>query len=283
MKVSAWKSTVTGLIGFALVLSACGGATGSTNSNDVSQEAKVNQAFTVTGDVTVTISTYNGDIKVTTGSVDQVQVEVVKHGGGTTDAEAKADLDNIQLSLSQTSGNVKLVATHAGRVPTNSKASFVVVMPPDSKVVATLDNGSITVDGVKGGVYATSTNGELNITGAGKADLTAKTVNGNVTLTGQEVTKLTASSSNGNVSFIGSLAESKAANRIDVGNGNATFGAPGDTQFGIDALTSNGALTSDFVFQGDSTKSSVKGTIGSSPTFSVVVRVKNGSITLRKS
>ena len=53
-------------------------------------------------------------------------------------------------------------------------------------------------------------------------------------------------------------------------------------QFGIDALTVNGALTSDFVFQGDTSPKSAKGTIGASPTFGIVIRVKNGDIAIKK-
>jgi len=285
MKALTWKWIVTGLIGVALVLSACNTATsgpGQPAGSSGPTEAKVTQAFTVSGDVTVTIDTYNGDINVKTGGTDQVQVEVVKRGGGTTDAQTKADLDNIQLSLSQAAGQVKLIATHKGVVPANSEALFNVTVPPGSAIVASVDNGSINVDGISADTTATVGNGDVTISNVSKGDLSAKSTNGNVILSGRDVASLKASTSNGNASFSGSVAASKAANRIDVGNGSATVSLPGDAQFGLDALTSNGSVASDFSFQGDTSSTAIKGTLGASPTFNLVVRVKNGAITFKK-
>ncbi len=286
MKASLWK-WVAGLIGIGLILSACSGnapaGAGTPGGTLGTSEARVTQSFTVNGSVAVTIDSYNGDIKVKAGGSDQVQVEVIKHGGGTTDAQAKADLDNIQLSLTQAAGSVKLIATHKGAVLTNSTASFIVTMPAGSTLVASVDNGTVTVDGINGDVTATVGNGDITITNAGKGDLSAKTTNGSLTLSGSNVASITASTSNGNTSFVGSIAASKAANRIDAGNGSVNVTLPGDAQFGFDALTSNGNVTSDFTFQGDTTPASIKGTLGASPTFSLVVRVKNGGIALKKS
>ncbi len=272
-----------GLMSLSLFLSACSGNASTGAGPGSVNEAKVTQAFTVNGDVTVTIDTYNGAINVKAGSNDQVQVEVTKRGGGTTDAQAKADLDAIQLSLTQAAGNVKLIATHKGAAPVNSAASFIVSMPPGSTVVASVDNGTITVDGLGADVTATTGNGDVTITNMNKGDLSAKTTNGMVTLSGRDLASLKASSANGDVSFSGSLAASKAANRIDVGNGSVGLALPGDAQFGVDALTSNGKLTSDFAFQGDTTPTSIKGTLGASPVFGIVLRVKNGAITIKKS
>ena len=123
------------LIGLALIVSACssgGGASAGTN------EAQVSQSFSVDADVKVTVTTYNGTIEVRAGTDDKVQVEVTKRGGGDTDAEAKADLDNIQLSLAQAGGAVKLVATHKGRIPSNSAASFVVTVPSKATLSVSL-------------------------------------------------------------------------------------------------------------------------------------------------
>ena len=284
MKVPIWRVVVSGLIGLALVLSGCSGSgTPVSGSAGGLNEAKDSQSFSVTGDVTVTISSYSGDIQVKAGSSDKVQVDVVRHGGGTTDAEAKADLGNIQTSLNQTVGNVKLMATHKGAVPTGSTASFVVTMPSGSILVALVDNGSMTIDGITASVTATGSNGNVTVTNAGKGGINAKTVNGNVTLSGSNVSVLKASTQNGDASFSGSLTQSNNANRLDVGNGDARLTVPGDAQFGLDALTANGTLTSDFTFQGDTSPAAIKGTLGASPTFNVTVRVKNGSIAVKKS
>ncbi len=286
MKVSLWK-WVAGLIGVTLILSACSGNAPATSAvpggTSGVNESRATQSFSFSGDVIVTIDTYNGDIKVKAGANDQVQVEVIKHGGGTSDTQTKADLNNIQLSLTQTSGNVKLIATHPGQVPANSAVSFIVTMPTSSTVVASADNGSIAVDGVGGDITAVMGNGSVTVSNAGQGDLSAKTTNGNVTLSGTNVASLKASTSNGDVSFAGSIAAGKAANRIDVGNGNADVTLPASGQFGIDALTSTGQVTSDFVFEGNTSPTAIKGTLGAAPTFNLTVRVKNGAITLKKS
>ncbi|HET7090221.1 MAG TPA: DUF4097 family beta strand repeat-containing protein [Anaerolineae bacterium] len=278
MKVFNRTQWLCGLVGLALILSACGGGAAPAGDN----QATVSQSFAVDEDVTVTVSTYNGAIEIRTGSSDQVLVEVTKRGGGKTDAEAKRDLDNIQLALNQAAGSVKLVATHRGQAPADSAASFVVTVPAGAAVVASLTNGTIAVNGVKRDVTVTANNGDLTVRGVEEGAITARTTNGNVTLEGREVASLVASSSNGSVSFQGSVAESNAANRIDVGNGSISVTLPGDAQWGVDALTSNGVLTSDFTFQGNTTPTSVKGTVGASPTFGIVIRIKNGNITIKK-
>lgn len=278
MKSLSRSAGIISLIGLALILSACGGGGGPAAEN----EAKVSQAFAVSGDVAVSISTYNGAIEVKTGGEGQVQVDVTKRGGGDTDAQAKTDLDNINLSLTQTAGKVNLVATHRGAPPNNSAASFVVTAPAGATIVATLDNGTVTISGVKGDVTVTTGNGEITMRGVEDGAISAKTTNGNVTLEGRNIAGLTASSSNGEVSFAGSIAANEEGNRIDVGNGSASISLPGDTQWGIDASTGNGQLTSDFAFQGDTTPTSVKGTVGASPTFGVRIRVQNGNVTIKK-
>lgn len=278
MKVFNRTQWLCGLVGLALILSACGGGAAPAGDN----QATVSQSFAVDEDVTVTVSTYNGAIEIRTGSSDQVLVEVTKRGGGKTDAEAKRDLDNIQLALNQAAGSVKLVATHRGQAPADSAASFVVTVPAGAAVVASLTNGTIAVNGVKRDVTVTANNGDLTVRGVQEGTITARTTNGSVTLEGREVASLVASSSNGSVSFQGSVAESNAANRIDVGNGSVSVTLPGDAQWGVDALTSNGVLTTDFTFQGNTTPTSVKGTVGASPTFGIVIRIKNGNITIKK-
>ncbi len=280
MKGASLKLTLIGFMVMALVLAACGGSQGTSTSGVA--DSNVSQSFAVNGDVTVTITTYAGNIQVNAGGSGQVQVQVVKHGGGDTDAVAKSDLDNIQLSLTQTAGKINLTATHRGVIPSNSAASFIVTVPAGSTLVASDDSGKVTIDGVTGGVTARTTSGDIAVTNADKNDLVVGTVNGNLTLSGKLMTSLRASSTNGNVSFSGSLDKNSAANRLDVGNGNANLTMPGDTQFGIDAATSNGTLASDFTFQGDTSPTSAKGTLGASPLFNIVIRVRNGTITIKK-
>ena len=285
MKLFWGKSILCGLIGLGLVLSACSsspaGSTGASTSGQ--NEVRASQSFAVTGDVTVTINTYNGDVTVNSGNAAEVKVDVIKHGGGATDAGATADPGNIPRALTQTSGNVELAATPNRKTPSNSSASFLGTMPAGSTWAVALDNGTIRVDGIGGGVTATSTNGDITFVNANKGGISAKTTNGNVTTGGTAVASLTATSSNGNVSFAGSLADSSAANRLETGNGNADLTLPATAQFNLDAQTENGALTSDFVFQGDTSSKTVNGTVGASPGFKLTVRVKNGLITVKKS
>jgi DUF4097 and DUF4098 domain-containing protein YvlB len=284
MKALARKSWA-GVVALALILSACSNTNqvGTPGGPSNAAEAKVTQSCTVNGPAVVTIETYNGDISVKASSGDQVLVEVTKHGGGTTEAEAKTDLDNIQLSFTQAAGTVKLAATHKGRVPANSAASFIVSIPPSSTLVATIDNGVVSVDGVMGDVTATSNNGDVTITNAGPSDVSAKSTNGSVRVSGKEVASVKASTANGNVAFSGSIAGSKAANRLDVGNGNVEVTLPKEVQFNLDAATSNGKVVSDFVFEGNASPTAVKGALGTAPAFGLTIRVKNGSIALKSS
>ncbi|HZY43606.1 MAG TPA: hypothetical protein VFF70_02560 [Anaerolineae bacterium] len=133
-----------------------------------------------------------------------------------------------------------------------------------------------------GGATARTTSGDIAVTNADKNERVVGTVNSNTTSSGKRLINLREPSANGNVSFSESLVKNSAANRVAVDNGNASLTLPGDAQFGIDALTSNGTLASDFTFQGDTSPTSVKGTLGASPLLGNTIRVKNGTITVKK-
>src|SRR5512143_1071757 len=167
MKVPTAKFTVSGLLVLACVLAACGGAAAPAGTT---ADANVTQSFAVNGDVTVTITTYAGEVKVNAGGAGQVQVQVMKHGGGATDAGSKGDLDNMQLSLNQSSGKINLTATHRGTVPVGSLVSFIVRMEAGSGCVALGDSGKVTIDGVQGGVTARTTSGDIIVTNADNND-----------------------------------------------------------------------------------------------------------------
>jgi len=282
MSALSRKSIVSGLIGIALFLSACNASGSGSVSGGAVVEAKSTQSFAVGEEVEVTVSTYNGAIEVRGGTGNQVQVEVTKRGGGDTEAASKADLDSIELSLTQAGAQVKLIATHKGPIPPNSSASFVVTVPAGSTLSATLDNGAITVNGVKGAVTATATNGDITVQGVEKNAISVKTTNGSLTLGGTGVTGVTGTTSNGNVSFQGSLAESSTDSRLEADNGNITLTLSADAQINIDASTANGTLKSDFTIEGEVAPKSAKGAIGATPVSRVVMRTQNGDVVIKK-
>src|SRR5512147_360676 len=90
-----------------LILSACGA---NININLFTAEEVVSKSFSTDGTPRVIVETFNGGIDVITGSNPSVNVKVTKRGGGNSQSEADADLKNVEVTMTQDGGTLRIAA-----------------------------------------------------------------------------------------------------------------------------------------------------------------------------
>ncbi len=263
------------LLTAALALAGCIGG-------NITAEEIVSQTFDMSASPRIVVETFNGWIDVTAGAEGKVAVEVVKRGAGFSQAEAEADLQNVEVTMTQEGDTLRIIArrTDSMLVTGNSGASVDLSVPPGSSLELRSSNGSIDSFGITGDVTMDTSNGSLGVRdGAGRLDL--KTSNGEIEIEAEEAL-VDASTSNGRITFRGSLTDGDQ--RFRTSNGRITITLPAGTRFRIDASTSNGDVTTDFpvTLTGSVRDNELVGMVGQNPAISITATSSNGDIDIRE-
>jgi DUF4097 and DUF4098 domain-containing protein YvlB len=249
----------------------------------VKAEKTEQHSFSVSARPSVVVETFNGAITVRNASDGKVEAVVTKVGSGATKEAAEADLKNVSVEYGQEGDTVRIIARRTGpKTFGSSGASVELKVPAHSILSLTTQNGAITTEGVDRDITARSSNGEIEVLGAGgKLDL--QTSNGAIEIEAEQAT-VTAETSNGNVAFAGSLA--KGSHELVTSNGGIDLRLPATAQFQFEARTSNGTVTNRFPGlqprSGKAGSHRLAGRIGSGAAAEIDVRLEtsNGAITI---
>lgn len=268
------------LIGIAVILSAgllLAGCDAAFTAEDV-----LSQTFETPASPQVVVETFNGSIDVQAGGADEVSVEVTRRGSGATQAEAEADIQNVEVTMAQEGDTIRIVARRVDSPFSigNSGASMTLVVPAGTALDLQSSNGEIVADGVTGDIRMRTSNGAIEVRGgAGSLDL--ETSNGAIRIEASAAA-VDAHTSNGRIEFEGSLVEGDQV--FDTSNGSIELTLPADLGFNLDAETSNGEITTDFpvTTTGVTDDDMLRGTVGESPVVSIRIRTSNGRIEIRK-
>jgi DUF4097 and DUF4098 domain-containing protein YvlB len=287
---------LTLLLIVALTLAACGA---NINISLFTAEEAVSQTFTA-DKPHVVVQTFNGSIDVITGSDNTVKIDVTKRGGGNSQDAAQADLKNVEVTMTQDGGTIRVTAQRTDRRIDigNSGAAAKLRIPNGSTLELRSSNGNITSSGPVADVTAETSNGWIDVKSAlGQLDL--QTSNGNVTVNGgsgrlrletsnggidatADNVVIEGRTSNGSIHFTGSLAA--GSSELRTSNAGIVATLPANASFSLDAETSNSKITSDFaVTTTGASDTLLRGTVGSSPEASLTLNTSNGSIDLNKS
>jgi DUF4097 and DUF4098 domain-containing protein YvlB len=246
-------------------------------------EETVTQSFEVGEPPHVVVETFNGKIEVTTDSSNTVQASVTKRGAGASQSAAQDDLKNVQVTMTEESGTIRIVARRTLQNSTwgNSGAWATLKVPNGTSLELRSSNGSVTVTGPTGDVTVNTSNGKIQIAGS-QGRLQLDTSNGAIDVSATNAL-VTAHTSNGAITFRGDLAQGDHSFRTS--NGRITLTLPSNASFTIDAQTSNGKITSDFAVSrtSGSRDTELRGTVGQNPTTSVTLRTSNGGIEIQQS
>jgi hypothetical protein len=288
---------LTSLIIVGLVLSACGAYF---SINPFTAEETVTQSFTPAENPRIVVVMFNGSVAVVTGSDQTVKVDVIKRGGGISQADAEDDLENVEVTITRDGDTIRVVAKRTDqRVDFgNSGASAKLRVPEGAILELRSSNGTITSAGPVGDVKAQTSNGPIDVRGSnGQLDLSTsngpvtidgglgaigvETSNGSIDITADNAV-VNGRTSNGSVHFSGSLAQGRSELRTS--NGNIVLTLPASAQFVVDADTSNGKINSDFAVTAQTfSDDQLHGTVGSDPGTTLHLQTSNGPIEIRQS
>jgi len=242
----------------------------------------VSNTFTTSATPTIIVESFNGRINVQAGPDDQVAVTVVKIGSGSNQTSAEADLKNLEVNMTQEGDAIRITVRRTDRkLANNSGAEVDLTVPVGAMLDLSTSNGRISTTNVRGDLKLSTSNGELTVAGGqGRQDL--RTSNGKIQLEAQAA-QVDAHTSNGAISFTGSLTDGNHV--FETSNGSVEISLPGDSQFAIDARTSNGRISTDFpvTISGSSDDNELIGTVGNNQGVSIRIQSSNGSIKLLKS
>ena len=287
---------LTSLMTVVVMLSACGA---NIRINPFTAEETVTQSFTPSAAPRIVVEMFNGSVDVVTGNDNTVKVDVVKRGGGMSQAAAEDDLKNVVVTITQDGDTIRVVAKRTDqRVDLgNTGASAKLRVPNGAILDLRSSNGPITTSGPVSDVTAQTSNGPINARGSlGQLDL--NTSNGPITINGGsglidvetsngpiEITAdnavVVGRTSNGPFRFTGTLAQGR--NEMRTSNGSIVVTLPANATFVVDANTSNAKISSDFaVTAQDFSDDRLRGTVGSDPGTTLELQTSNGPIEIRQ-
>lgn len=157
------------------------------------------RAFPVGKGATLMVSNIGGNIQVTAGSSDRIEVEALKHAWAPKAEQAKQRLSDGLIETYATGNRVELRVEHGERDGRGVEVEFSVKVPPDTTVDLRTASGDIRVTNVKGEVRVQGVNGNLSLEGTSRL-AAVKTVSGGITITnGGSDAQLSLSTVNGDL------------------------------------------------------------------------------------
>ena len=234
---------------------------------------------------TFDLSNVAGDIVITGGGGNELRVDAVKRVRSRDEADAKAQLEAIQIEIVELSNRVEVRTIYPGLQRRNAigVVDYTVALPQDAQVTVKSVAGDIRVTNVRGELRAESVNGHVTASDAPRVSA-LKSVSGNVQLTnGAAETSLDVNTVSGDVIIRGLKArtfdagtvsgnlrleeiESERVNLKSVSgdlwyggalarggryefaahSGNVLLNLSGDTGFDVEATTFSGDVRSDY-------------------------------------
>jgi DUF4097 and DUF4098 domain-containing protein YvlB len=245
----------------------------------INAEDKVEKTFETTGTPTVILETFNGSITVQGNSTNSVDVQITRRGSGSSDADARADLDKVLVKTQQDGNTIRIKIERSDNHSGNTGASVDIRLPKNANLDLNTSNGSISIEAVQGDVRLSSSNGNLEIHG-GQGAFNLNTSNGRIEVSAENCV-VNANTSNGNISFNGSLANGSSI--FNTSNAGVDLTLPSDSVFRISATTSNAGVSSDFAVSGGSQgESYLDGATGDGAQIQINIATSNGSIQIKK-
>jgi DUF4097 and DUF4098 domain-containing protein YvlB len=157
------------------------------------------RAFPVGKGATLLLSNVAGNIQVSAGTAERIEVEALKHGWGPNVEQAKRRLADALIETYATGSRVEVRVEHGERRDVHVDIEFNVKVPADAAVDLRTVSGDIRVTNTKGEVRIQSISGNLGLEGTARL-AAVKTVSGGITITNAgAVPQLSLSTINGDL------------------------------------------------------------------------------------
>jgi hypothetical protein len=190
--------------------------------NWVESTEPFSRTFKVGRNAALMVANIAGNIQVSPGGTDQIEVQAMKHAWGPNAEQAKQRLGDATIEAYATGNRVELRVEHASR--RNGRGvdvEFDVKVPADVTVELRTVSGDIRVANVKGEVRVQGVSGNLALEGTPRL-AAVKTVSGDITLTNAGAdAQLSVSTVNGDL-----LVQTLSARSLDLNtvNGDVRIG-----------------------------------------------------------
>jgi hypothetical protein len=251
----------------------------------------------------VVVDVFNGSIKVNRSRGHDLHARLVKRAVGDDKADAEKVLEKIQVRMEQ-QGENRFVFTgrYADHFGGGNNGVFAELdVPVDAELQLTSSNARVEVSGIQGAIRVTTTNGEVRVQGnrepvqvqtsnasitiqEGQGRFDLKTTNSPISIKALQAA-VQAKTTNSGITFQGSLREGD--HTLITTNGRIEVKLPPESQFYVDASTSNSRVTSDFEIIGWNAPRGKKppklqgNTAGGRPRFNMKLQTSNGGIALK--
>jgi hypothetical protein len=140
------------------------------------------RSFPVSKGATLMLSNIAGNIQVTPGSADRIEVEAMKHAWGPNAEQAKQRLPDARVESYATGNRVEVRVEHSERRDGRGiEIEFNVKVPADAALDLRTVSGDVRVTNVKGEVRVQGIGGNLSLEGTARLS-TVKTVSGGITI-----------------------------------------------------------------------------------------------------
>ncbi len=149
-----------------------------------------------------------GDVTITASDTNQIEIEMIKTAWGTTEAEAQAAAEAIEVTVDETEDTLKLIYDPPDELgidigPGGGKDSieFIIKLPAETALDITTHFGDVALTGIHGEVKVDTSFGDvdLNDIQAGDTDIRLSTSFGDITLNDFTAAALSIDNSNGEI------------------------------------------------------------------------------------
>ncbi len=226
------------------------------------------------------LKTFNGAVSVETHDAATVEMEVTYGAYGSSEAEAKANCEELSTDMSADDGKLRLAATKPSG-QWMASASYKLTIPRNCSVELNSSNGLIKVKGLVGDAKIETSNGRVEVEEI-LGNLTVSTSNGRVNAK-DVVGAVDVRTSNGKIEYWGDPVGE--GNSLKSSNGSITVNVGLSSSVIVSASTSNGGIScvaEKFDEQPGGSKKRKTFAIGSSgkEPAKIEIRTSNGSIGL---
>ncbi len=278
----------TGLIVFLVLLLLGGIATGALALlayTTPAASATATQSFAVTETPSVILRAQAGAVSVVTGGASQVGLRVTRMARAISSGLAQQALNDMRITATQSGNTITVEETSQSLDPGLRfwwrELQIDLTVPRTTNLTATLDAGSLTVDGVQGTTSVTANAGSIDFTGAQLSDASLHSNAGRITL--DQVTlsgNAHLSAQTGSIELQGALAPRTALD-VTANAGSVTLTLPTTTSAHLEASTNAGSISVEgwpIVVQHEFARSSASGDLTPNPTGSIVIHTNAGSV-----
>jgi hypothetical protein len=266
----------------ALVCAATAGCV-DISAGDARYTDTIDRRFAVSGQPSLTVSTFDGAINVNTWDRPEVVVRIEKR------AFDKADADQIQVTAQQNGDAIEVrvqdpaQTSGFGYVFNKRGARLLVTVPGRARIDATTGDGHVGVQAVEGELRLHTGDGSIRLE-AIRGTVDATSGDGSIEIDGG-IDRLRAKSGDGSVRVRASSPFAGSSTwDISTGDGSVVVELPEATSAELDAATGNGRVrVQGLAFQGESDRRerrSARGRLGNGGG-RITIRSGDGSITVR--